>query len=51
MLRAQGWAAIFPPQRGRERTTDMIAFKRAENGWRKIAVEVEVGAAHAGQVL
>jgi len=50
MLRAQGWAVIFPPQRGRESAADMIAFKRAEDGWKRIAVEVEVSADHAEQV-
>ncbi len=50
MLRAQGWAVIFPPQRGRESAADMIAFKRAEDGWKRIAVEVEVSADHPEQV-
>ncbi|WP_456330740.1 type IV secretion system DNA-binding domain-containing protein [Archaeoglobus sp.] len=50
MLRAQGRAVIFPPQRGREEAPDMIAFTRSEDGWRKIAVEVEVRADHPEQV-
>jgi len=50
MLRARGWTVIFPPQRGRASAADMIAFKRAEDGWKRIAVEVEVSADHAEQV-
>lgn len=50
MLRTQGWAVIFPPQRGREEAADLIAFKRTEDGWRKVAVEVEVRADHPEQV-
>ncbi len=50
-LRRDGWAVVFPPQRGKEEQLDMIAFRRAADGWEEIAVEVETRADHPGQVL
>jgi len=50
-LRKNGCAVIFPSQLGKEEQPDMIAFRRAADGWEEIAVEVEVRTDHPEQVL
>lgn len=50
-LRKDGYAVIFPPQTGREEQPDMIAYRRSDDGWEEIAVEVETRADHPQQVL
>ena len=50
-LRKNGCAVIFLPQLGKEEQPDMIAFRRATDGWEEIAVEVETRADHPEQVL